>query len=101
MKSNDSILYPYILTVEFSLTQSFGPERPNKADAERDSDLSQLEAPLGGLLKGKYRNTYLAGKDGVRLKTTEVLRTKLDGTPSTWEERPLWADACWDQIDVK
>lgn len=101
VKPSDSILYPYILTVEFSLSQTFGPERQTKADAERDSDLSQLEAPLAALLRAKYRNVYLAGKDGIRLKTTEVSRTKLDGTPGTWEERPLWPDACWDHIALK
>jgi len=100
-KPNDSILYPYILTIEFSLSHTFGPERQNKADAERDSDLSQLEAPLRVLLRAKYRNVYLVSKDGIRLKTTEVLHTTLDGTPSTWEERPLWSDACWDQIAAK
>src|SRR5436309_139531 len=36
VKANDSILYPYVVTVEFSLSHAFGPERPNKADAERD-----------------------------------------------------------------
>lgn len=101
VKPNDSILYPYIFTVEFSLGHTFGPERQTKADAEGDSDLSQPEAPLAALLTGKYRNVYFASKDGIRLKTTEVLHRKLDGTSSTWEDRPLWPNACWDQIAAK
>ncbi len=42
VRPNDSgsVLYPYVLVVEFSLKTAFGPERDNKADAERDSDLS-------------------------------------------------------------
>ena len=39
IKPNDSILYPYILTVEFSLNQTFGPERQSKSEAENDSDV--------------------------------------------------------------
>jgi hypothetical protein len=97
VKPNDSVLYPYILTVEFSLVQTFGPERDNKADAEKDSDL----VPLTALLTGRYRYTYLVSKDSVRLKIREVRDQKLDGSDPTWKEKPLWAGACWDQIGVK
>ena len=100
-KPNDSILYPYILTIEFSLSLTFGPERQSRADAEKDTDLAQLALPLLAARRGKYRNVYLASKDGVRLKTRELLDEKLDGTLSTWKERPSWPDACWDQIAVK
>jgi hypothetical protein len=96
VKPSDSILYPYILTVEFSLRPTFGPERENKADADSDTSLSETQ--LGVLLKGKYRTTYLVNKDGTRPKSREVLHQKLDGAPGTWEERPSWPDACWDQI---
>jgi hypothetical protein len=44
VKPNDSILYPFVLTIEFSLSHTFGPERQSQADAERDSDLSQPES---------------------------------------------------------
>jgi len=98
VKPNDSILYPYILTIEFSLSITFGPERQSRADAEKDTDLAELALPLLLPRKGKYRDVYLAGEDGIRLKTRELLNYKLDGTPSTWEERPSWPDACWDQI---
>jgi hypothetical protein len=59
-KPTDSTLYPYLLTVEFSLSHTFGPERQSKAEAEKDSDLSPL------LPGAKYRNVYIAGKEGVR-----------------------------------
>ncbi len=101
VKPNDSVLYPYILTVEFSLSFTYGPERQSKADAEKDANLSQFVTPLMALRRGKYRNVYMAGKDGIRLKTREVLHEKLDGTPSSWEERPSWPDACWDQVALK
>lgn len=93
-RPNDSVLYPYLMTVEFSLTMSVGPERESKAEAERDSVLS----PLPYMPKGKYRTAYLVGKDDVRLKSREVLSEKPDGSSGTWKERPSWPDACWDQI---
>jgi hypothetical protein len=40
--------------------------------------------PLLAARRGKYRNVYLAGKDGIRLKTRELLHEKPDGTHSTW-----------------
>ena len=99
--NENSMLYPYILTVEFSLKTSFGPERESKADAAKDSELSQPEGIPAWLLTGRYRNTYLAGKDGTRLKKTEFLDRKLDGSASEWKERAPWPDACWDQIAAK
>jgi hypothetical protein len=98
VKPSDSVLYPYILTIEFSLSYTYGPERRSEAEAGEDTDLSPLPTPVAALRRGKYRAVYLVGKDGVRLKTREVLHEKLDGTPGTWEERPSWPDACWDQI---
>lgn len=47
VKPNDSILYPYVLTVEFSLSWSFGPERQSKADAEKDTSLTVCDASIG------------------------------------------------------
>ena len=94
IKANDSLLYPYVLTVEFNLRFVEGPERKTKAEAESDSDLS----PLPGMPVGKYRNVFLVSKDGLHLKTTEFLETDLDGTPKGWKERSPWPDACWDQI---
>ena len=93
-KPNDSVLYSHIISVEFSLRMGFGPERGSKAEAQSDSTLS----PLPYMPKGKYRTVYLVGKDEVRLKSREVLSQKLDGSSGTWEERPSWPDACWDQI---
>jgi hypothetical protein len=99
--NNESILYPYILTVEFSLSHTFGPERQSEADARGDSQLSQLGSPLSALLTGRYRNIYLASKDGIRVKTRQSLERKLDGTAIEWKDRPSWPDARWDQIGVR
>ncbi len=101
VRPNDSLLYPYALTIEFSLSITFGPERQSKADAEKDTDLAQLPLPPLVARRGKYRNVYLAGQDGIRLKARELLDEKLDGTPVSWKERPSWPDACWDQIGAK
>jgi hypothetical protein len=99
-KANDenSILYPYIVTVEFTLKRSFGLERQSRADAEEDSDLSSDGMP-DILLVGRYRNTYLVGKD-TRLKKTEFLTNNFGGAPGEWRERPRWPEACWDRIDI-
>ena len=94
VKANDSLLYPYILTVEFYLDIVGGQEKKTKAEAESDSNLSPLPLMQGS----KYRNTFLLNKDGLHLKTTEFLDTNLDGTPNGWKERSPWPDACWDQI---
>src|SRR6266516_3397625 len=85
-KRNDdgSVLYPYVLTIEFSLRTAFGPERQNKADAVKDTDLSSLQGVPAMLLTGRYRNTYIAGKDGIRLRKAEFL--SIGGTPREWKE---------------
>lgn len=93
VKPNDSLLYPYLVVVEFSLPHTFGPERQSKEDAQNDA---QLEAKLGELLTLTCRDTYLVGKDNVRVKSREFLPIG-----STWRERSLWSDACWDHIAVK
>src|SRR5260370_12614126 len=36
VKPNDSILYPYILTIEFTLSLTFRPERQSSTESERD-----------------------------------------------------------------
>ncbi len=97
-KSNDSVLYPYLLTVEFTLAHSFGLERTSQEEADNDSELKLI---FGELLTGKYRNTYLVGKDVIRVRSREVFSPHLDGTAGTWQERPFWPNACWDQIDIK
>jgi hypothetical protein len=99
IKPNDSMLYPYLLIVEFTLGHNFGPERQSHSDAEKDTDLSE-NPTLAMLLKGKYRNVYLLSKDDIRLKSREVLRQELDGKTNSWEQRPPWPDACWDQINA-
>jgi len=63
-KTNDdrSVLYPYVVVIEFSLKHTFGPERQTRADAAKDSELSDAEGVPAWLLTGRYRNTYLAVK---------------------------------------
>jgi len=95
VRPNDSVLYPYLLIVEFTLVHTFGAERATKEEAEKDTELKQL---LGELLTAKYRNTYLVSKDGIRLRSREFFSRRLDGSPGTWRERTVWQDACWDQI---
>jgi len=99
-KQNDSgsILYPYVLIVEFSLKTTFGPERESKSDAQKDSNLSPLEGIPEALLTARYRNTYLAGKNGIRLSKAEL--QKVGDASQRWEDRPRWPDACWDRIDT-
>src|SRR5229473_1637775 len=98
VRRNDSLLYPYLVVVEFSVPRTFGPERQSKEDAQNDS---QLEPKLGELLTLRGRNNYLVGKDDIRIKSREFLPTKLDGAVATWRERSLSPDACWDQIGMK
>lgn len=93
--NNDSLLYPYLLTVEFSLTHTFGPERETREEAERDTN---LEPMFGDLLTSHYRNTFLLGKEGIRIKSREMQSKGLDGSTARWEDRPSWSDACWDHI---
>src|ERR1700736_6006841 len=49
VRPNDSILYPFNLTIEFSLSYAYGPERQTKADAEKDTNLSPLPTPVMAL----------------------------------------------------
>jgi hypothetical protein len=100
VKQNDSLLWPYILTVEFTLRVSYGPERQSKQAAQEDSQL-EVGLAVGKLLTTRYRNTLLVSRDGIRVKAREFLPPTLDGTPSGWKERPPWPDACWDQIAAK
>lgn len=100
VKQNDSLLWPYILTVEFTLRYSFGPERQSKQQAQEDSQLD-VELAVGKLLTTRYRNTYLVSRDGIRVKTREFFPVTLDGMRSSWKERSIWPDACWDQIAAK
>lgn len=97
IKPNDSLLWPYILTVEFSLGHTVGPERLTEKEAQEDS---QLETTPGELSTTTYRNTYLVSRDDIRVKAREFL-PRLFGRPLSWKERSLWPDACWDQIAVK
>jgi len=62
VKSNDSILYPYIITIEFSLTFNSGPERESQEDAEKDANLSQFAPPGMPLRSVKNRNVYWADR---------------------------------------
>lgn len=94
VKSNDSLLYPYVLIVEFHLGFFVGPERKNKNEADHDANLS----PMPGIRGGKYRNTFFVNRDGLHLKLAEFLGTDPVGVPKGWEERSPWSDACWDQI---
>ncbi len=96
---NDSILYPHILTVEFNLSISYGPERESKAEAERDTELSPSSVLIAlGVDTYRNRNVYLVGKDGIRLRARETF-TK--GTPGHWAERSRLADACWDWVGAQ
>ena len=103
VKSNDSILYPYVLTVEFSLSISYGPEHKNKTEAETDTALSPSATLIQlGRNTNRNRNIYLVNKDGLRLKAREVLNKKLlDDAPAHWVERPAWDNACWDWIGAQ
>ncbi|MBI3609472.1 MAG: hypothetical protein HY204_02075 [Nitrospirae bacterium] len=103
VRPNDSILYPYVLTVEFNLSISMGPERESKTESESDTELSQSSLLVYlGAATSRNRNVYLIGKDSIRLKTREILTKKFsDGTPGQWVERSTWANACWDWIDAQ
>lgn len=91
VKSSDSILYPYTLTVEYSVSFTAGPERQSRADAEKDADLTPMDLLVP---TNKHRNIYAVGKGGIRLQKREA--------PTTWEERLfLSQDACWNQIGAQ
>jgi hypothetical protein len=91
VKPSGSILYSYILTIEYSVSFAAGPERQSKADAESDTSLSPMDLIVPTI---KHRNSYAIGKDGIRLMKRE--------DPTIWEERLfLSKDACWNQIGVQ
>lgn len=102
-KPNDSSLYPYVLTVEFNLSISYGPERKSKTEADGDKELSPSPVLIYlGAGTSRNRNIYLVSKDGIRLKTREVLKKNFPGgTPDQWIERPTWPNACWDWIGTQ
>lgn len=98
-KANDSLLYPYIVNVEFTLKFTYGPEHKSEAEAVSDSNLSPLGIPLAAAQGARYRNVYLVNSDGGRLRATEVLQEPpAQGDSEKWIARPVWSDACWDQI---
>jgi hypothetical protein len=85
-KNGDSLLYPYLVVVEFTLWLHYGDEFNSRDGALQ----STADKPL---FKSRNRNIYLLGADGLRLKTTEVFE-------KDWSERPRWDDACWDHINL-
>jgi hypothetical protein len=98
-RPNDSILYPYALTVDFNLSISYGPERKSKTEAEGDTELSPSSVLVYlGAATSRNRNIYLVNKDGIRLKTREILA---HGTQDQWSERTTWPNACWDWVGAQ
>jgi hypothetical protein len=71
-----SVLYPYQVTVDFSLWWKYGEEFEAKQDAEQSETTTAL-------LRFKYRNVYTLGDDGLHLRQPD---------------RKTWPDACWDQL---
>jgi hypothetical protein len=83
-KPNDSSLYPYVLTVEFGLSISYGPERKSKTEADRDTELLPSYDPLV-TNTSRNRNVYLVSRDGIRLKIREVVYgNHFSDTPGMW-----------------
>jgi len=101
IKPNDSVLYPYLITIEFRLDFTYGPMRKSKPEALKDTNLVPLPVGVPSLRGSRYRYVYLVGDDGVRIKTREVFHDPLDGTQGTWGDAPTYADACWDRIGVQ
>ena len=111
-RPGESSFYPYVLTVEFRLSISYGPERKSKAEAEGDTALSPSAGvmSLGGTGQSRNRNVYLVNKDGIRLKIREVLQKDshsdmpgqwvFHGTEQ-WVERTTWPNACWDWVGTQ
>lgn len=95
VRSNDSIIYPYVLTVEFNLGVTWGPERKSKAEADRDTELFRSSVVVSlGADTWRNRNVYLLGKGGIRLKGRETFK-------GHWQERTILADACWDWVGTQ
>ena len=82
---NDSVLYRYLMVVEFSLEMRSGPERYSTAEADRDIDLS----PIPYMPKGRFRNVYLVGTVVSRLKSREVLSHDHSSSGSWWTGAPV------------
>ena len=102
VRSNDSLLYPYVLSVEFSLRINYAPERKTKMEAEADTELSPSAVLMQlGADASRNRNVYLVSKNGIRLKTREVLRKLPTGKPIEWVERSGLPGVCWDWIGTE
>lgn len=86
VERTNSIVNPFKITIEFSLSFAYGPERNLKADAQADTELKPL-------FQGRYRNSYSLGQQGAILRTAEVRHG------SDWAQRPRWPDACWDSSE--
>ena len=108
-KPNDSSLYPYVLTVEFGLSISYGPERKSKTEADRDTELLPSYDPLV-TNTSRNRNVYFVSRDGIRLKIREVLQkdsySDMPGqwvhrVGEQWVERTTWPNACWDWVGAQ
>ena len=108
-KPNDSNLYPYLLTVEFRLSISYGPERKSKTEADRDTELLPSYDPLV-TNTSRNRNVYFVSRDGIRLKIREVLQkdsySDMPGqwvhrVGEQWVERTTWPNACWDWVGAQ
>lgn len=111
VRPSDSSLYPYVLTVEFSLRMWYGPERKSKTEADRDTELLPSSDPLVTNMS-RDRNVYVLSRDGFRLKIREVSDKNhfsdipgkwviVSGTPSQWVERTSWPNACWDWVGAQ
>jgi len=92
IKKNDSLLYPYMIVVEFWLEMKDGSEFATQ-EAARASDASTFVG------RAHYRNIYLSGDDGLRSVANEILPSSAQSTED-WEKRHTWDDACWDNIKV-
>lgn len=97
-KRNDSLLYPYLVTVRFYLPITYGREHKTKAGAEADSKLYPLNIPLAGAQGDWYRTIYAVSKNAVRIKSAEFRESQIGGASPKWVERTLWPNACWDQL---
>ena len=101
VKPYDSVLYPYLITIEFKLVLTYAPMRKNKSEAAKDTSLAPIPVGVPSLRGSRYRYLYLVGSDGVRVKEREVFHDPMDGSHGTWSDAPTYPDACWDRIGVK
>jgi len=84
VQRTDSVIYPYLAIIEFTLVMNVGGGHKTKQGAEADNQLHAF-------LRAKYRNTYKIGTEITRLDSISVQDLKGD-----WGPRPAWPDACWD-----